>query len=86
MRGGDQAPTEAVVDAERALAIRAKVGGTEAEFAELKFLLAQALWTAKREPTRWPRLATEARDAYRAAGAAHTGALANVERWIVAPE
>jgi eukaryotic-like serine/threonine-protein kinase len=71
--------SEAVVWAERALAIR-EVGAVSAgELARTRFVLARALVEAGRERSRAVVLAEQARTTYRQTG---DGELADVEAWL----
>lgn len=71
---------EALTMLERALSLRDP--GDAVDLARTRFALARALASAAAEPARAAALATQARDAYRDAGAAYARELAEVEAWL----
>jgi tetratricopeptide (TPR) repeat protein/tRNA A-37 threonylcarbamoyl transferase component Bud32 len=74
---------EAVADAERALAIHTKASADPIAIADVRFVLARAMWASPTpDRARARTLAEEARDAYREGGAPHAETLATVEDWL----
>ncbi len=73
-------PAAAVEPATKALAIQEQRGDNPVQTSQARFVLAQALWKARRDPAAVP-LARKARDEMRAIGP-RASSLPDVERWL----
>jgi tetratricopeptide (TPR) repeat protein len=76
------APEQAIEPLERALAIHAESPTEPLEHARTRFVLAQALWTSRRDRPRALTLAQEALAAYETAPALRTAERAQVTTWL----
>jgi eukaryotic-like serine/threonine-protein kinase len=74
--------TDAVGRARRAVEVLEGAGGSAADVAEARFVLAQGLWAANLERPHALALADRARQAYREAGPATAKQLAEVDGWL----
>jgi eukaryotic-like serine/threonine-protein kinase len=74
---------DAVAPAERAVLLWVDSGVAPNEVALARFVLAQALWAAKRDRPRALALAEQAREAYRESGDVGTQGLAEVQAWFL---
>jgi tetratricopeptide (TPR) repeat protein len=81
VREGAGDPVTAIPEAERALVL-AKRSKHVGQVAYAQFVLAKALWSAKRDKPRARELAIQARDGFIAGGLLYANPLDHVEKWL----